>query len=102
VKRPNFPPFHFHLPIAAFPHYPKVMVFWGTNPAVAEYTHLTPWPQTSRPRVFAPGEAQSPSGMPSRLSSRRRQLSASISEYLTRSWAQSWFQRETLYWVCWK
>lgn len=38
--------------------------------------------------IFAP-KSQSPSGMPSRLSSRPRQLSASISEYLTRSCAQS-------------
>ena len=44
----------------------------------------------------------SPSGMPSSSSSSRRQLSASISAYLTRSCAQSWFQRETWNCVCWK
>lgn len=40
--------------------------------------------------------------MPSSSSNKRRQFSASISEYLTRSWAQSWFQRDTWYWFDWK
>lgn len=40
--------------------------------------------------------------MPSSSSRSRRQLSASISAYLTRSWAQSWFHRETWYCVDWK
>lgn len=37
----------------------------------------------------------SPVGMPSSSSINPRQLSASISEYLTRSCDQSWFHRET-------
>lgn len=42
----------------------------------------------------------SPMGIASSSSRRRLQLSASISLYLTRSCAQSWFQRLTWNWVC--
>ena len=44
----------------------------------------------------------SPRGMPSSSSRSLLQLSASISAYLTRSPAQSWFHRLTWYWVDWK
>ena len=40
---------------SSFPPLPKSHAVLGTNPAVAEYTHLTPWPQTSSPA--APGES---------------------------------------------
>jgi len=47
------------------------------------------------------GVLYSPSGMPSTSSSSLRQLSASISAYLTRSCAQSWLNRDMWYCVDW-